>query len=169
MDVRISFIRSLSISKYLTRSRWLRFNEVQLYSLFNWSDSHTKHTGSQQGLGEVKYSLFNWSNSYTKHTGSQQGLVEVKYSLFNWSNSHTKHTGSQQGLGEVKYSLFNWSDSHTKHTGSQQGLVEVIHSLFNWSDPTQNTQPAGPCWSEVLIIQLIRSHTKHTASRACVE
>ena len=31
MDVSNSLIRSLSISKYLTRSRWLRINEVQLY------------------------------------------------------------------------------------------------------------------------------------------
>jgi len=31
MDVRNSLIRSLGISKYLTQSRWLRINEVQLY------------------------------------------------------------------------------------------------------------------------------------------
>jgi len=31
MDVHNSLIRSLSISKYLTRSQWLRINEVQLY------------------------------------------------------------------------------------------------------------------------------------------
>ena len=34
MDVRNSFIRSLSISKYFTRSRWLRINEVQLYAYY---------------------------------------------------------------------------------------------------------------------------------------
>jgi len=34
MDVRNSLIRSLGISKYLTRSRWLRINEVQLYYIY---------------------------------------------------------------------------------------------------------------------------------------